>query len=312
MSFILANKASTSATKVDKALDSPAVKTTKDSPVTPKTIIHGDVPSFESLSLEDWKPQFITTIPPLSPKISSDIPGPESIITFHADFMHNTFEGLAWSPGLRFMPGSGPCIIPNRTYYILDPKTEPFLPKVPGEHGAKLSAFFNKAPEEEFGAFEHGTSYEDVPMFVKTGSRYMYFGNYSQTRWSDKLDHDTMTARVPEHVKEYWANELTDASRDEWITEELKKHFFPKPEYEGRLSAPLDEETTATSEEEVKMNEKMTRDVKKYAEELREWKRESDMKVSMIKKDFILEAFDRVSEIQLSIVEAVRNGDFVC
>jgi len=192
-------------------------------------------------------------------------------------------------------------MLKNRTYYQLDPKNEPYLPKAPGDHGAKLTAFFNKAPEEEYGDLldEDSNSYEDVPMFVLVGKRYMYYGNYSQTRWSDKLDYDTMTARVPQYVKEYWAEELTSSTREKWVTEELKKHFFRKPEYSGRLFAAPDHETTVDSEEEVVLTKQLTKDVRKYVEELREWEREANMKTAMIKKQSILEAFDAVSHVEL-------------
>ena len=111
----------------------------------------------------------------------------------------------------------------NRTYYQIDPGNEPYLPKAPGEHGAKLTAFFNKAPEEEFGHLfaDDANSYDDVPMFILKDKRYVYYGNYSQTRWSDKLDHDTMTTRVPDHVKNFWAEELTSPVREKWVKKTL-------------------------------------------------------------------------------------------
>lgn len=54
----------------------------------------------------------------------------------------------------------------------------------PGQHGAKLTAFFNESPEDspEFSGLPDGaTSYENVPMFVeqkdaKGRTRYAYFG----------------------------------------------------------------------------------------------------------------------------------------
>ena len=231
------------------------------------------------------------------------------MVTFHPDFIHNTFDGIVWSPGLRYVQGQGTCIIKNRTYYLLDTKNEPFLPKAPGDHGAKLTAFFNTAPEEDSGDLAEGaTFYEDVPMFVKTGSRYAYFGNYSQTRWSDKLDYDSMAARVPQGIKEYWATELTASTREPWVTEELKKHFFKKPEYYGRLYAAPDDETTVGCDEETKLNERMAKDVKKYIEELREWEREANMRVSMIKEKFILEAFERVSECPWRSLQALAHS----
>jgi hypothetical protein len=265
------------------------------SPHTPaKTVVQDPVLSIKRLSLDEaWKPHHLTTLA----SFSGQIPPGDTTVTFHPDFLANTLGGTPWSPGLRFVHGKGPCILKSRTYYQLDPENEPYLPKAPGDHGAKLTAFFNKAPEEEYGNLlnEDSNSYKHVPMFVLVGKRYKYYGNYSQTRWSDKLDYDTMTARVPQHVKNYWAEELTSTTREKWVTEELKKHFFRKPEYNGRLFAALDHETTVNSEEDIKLTEKMTRDVRKYAEELREWEREANMKTAMIKKQSIVEAFNAVS-----------------
>lgn len=114
---------------------------------------------------------------------------------------------------------------------MIDPTHEPYLPKIPGKHGAKLNAFFNKTPGEEFDNLPEGTnSYTDVPMFVQISSgRFVYFGNYSQTRWSDKLDINTMGARVPAEVKMHIAEELTVVDREACVTEELKRHLLTFP-----------------------------------------------------------------------------------
>ncbi|KAH7379454.1 hypothetical protein BKA66DRAFT_512961 [Pyrenochaeta sp. MPI-SDFR-AT-0127] len=268
------------------------------SPACPTAVFESKLAiNVRELSLDnEWKPHYLSSLSALPSDILRKIPTTE-MVTFHPDFINNTLDGLAWSPGLRYIKGRGTCLLKNRTYYILDPRNEPFLPKSPGEHGAKLTAFFNQAPEEKFGDLEDGAnSYEDVPMFVEVKEhgrvRYMYYGNYSQTRWSDKLDYDTMMARIPQGVKEYWATELTAVTREDWVTEELKKHFFKMPEYSGRLFAAPNDETTITAEEEVIQTEKMTKDVKKYVVDLREWEREATMKTAMIRKDFILQAFE--------------------
>ncbi|KAJ6195136.1 hypothetical protein J3E72DRAFT_404168, partial [Bipolaris maydis] len=249
-------------------------------PPSPKITVRGES--------ESWKPHHITTLAPFAGPI------PCADVTFHPDFLANHLGGIPWSPGVRFVKGKGPCILKNRTYYQLDLENEPYLPRAPGMHGAKLTAFFNKAPEEEFGDLfdTDSNSYENVPMFVLVNKRYVYFGNYSQTRWSDKLDHDTMTTKVPEHVKNFWAEELASPTREEWVTEELKNHFFRRPEYSGCLFAAPDNETTVNSAEEAKLTEKMVRDVRKYVDELRQWDREASMKTAMIKKQSILDAFN--------------------
>ena len=255
-----------------------------------------ELPLVQNLSVKDkqaWKPYHLTTLSPFSGPIPSDT------VTFHPDFLANHLGGTPWSPGLRFIQ-RGPCILQNRTYYQIDPENEPYLPKAPGEHGAKLTAFFNKAPEEEFGNLfdDDANPYENVPMFILTGERYVYYGHYSQTRWSDKLDHDTMVIRVPDHVKNFWAEELTSPVRDKWVTEELKKHFFRKPEYHGRLFAAPENVTTVNTAEDGKLTEKMMKDVRTYVDELRQWDREASMKTAMIKKQSILDAFNAVSYLQ--------------
>ncbi|EUC44340.1 hypothetical protein COCMIDRAFT_98391 [Bipolaris oryzae ATCC 44560] len=249
-------------------------------PASPKITARGES--------ESWKPHYITTLAPFAGNI------PCADVTFHPNFLANHLGGIPWSPGLRFVKGKGPCILRNRIYYQLDLENEPYLPQAPGMHGAKLTAFFNKAPEEEFGGLfdADSNSYESVPMFVLVNKRYVYYGNYSQTRWSDKLDHDTMATKVPEHVKNFWAEELASPTREEWVTEELKKHFFRRPEYSGRLFSTPDDATTINSVEDAKLTEKMVRDVRKYVDELRQWDREASMKTALIKKQSILDAFN--------------------
>ncbi|KAF1361114.1 hypothetical protein EJ07DRAFT_164701 [Lizonia empirigonia] len=265
-------------------------------PLSPITTVQSATPlsGVEGLSLKEWQPYYLTTLEALPADVSARIPAQRNMATFTFDMLQNLFGGISWSPGLRYINTTGACLLQNRTYYMLDPTNEPYLPKAPGKHGAKLSAFFNKAPEEEFDNLPEGTnSYTNVPLFVQVSpGRYAYYGNYSQTRWSDKLDNDTMKARVPQHVKDYMASELTAKLRDDWVTRELKKHFFPKPEYEGPLSVPTSDSTTINSIDEEKHQQQLTKDIKEYVEELAEWEREASMKIAMIKPDFILKAFD--------------------
>lgn len=266
-------------------------------PTSPVTIVQQDLP-IKQLSLAACQPHYLTTLSPLSKDTTNKIHTASTMVTFHPQFLEEHLGGVEWSPGLRFIPGDSTCILKNRTYYTLNPSTEPYLPKHPGQHGAKLTAFFNTNPEDVHGDLpDDATSYEHVPMFVEQNGRYAYFGNYSQTRWSDKLDYDSMEARVPQHIKEYWAEELTSPIRQDWVTEALKNHFFKKPEYDGRIYPAFEDDAAATvnSEEEVKINNRMAKDVHTYVEELREWEREAKMKTAMIKKQFILDAFDAVS-----------------
>ncbi|KAJ8107788.1 hypothetical protein OPT61_g8623 [Boeremia exigua] len=282
---------------VDTIIRQPSIPTAVPSPpLSPSSTLQGDDLHNEAaaLSLADWKPCYLSTLPQLPADIRAKIPAKQGMATFTYDMLQNTFGGIAWSPGLKYINKAEPPLLQNRTYYMLDPKHEPYLPKTPGEHGAKLTAFFNRPPEEEFDNLPEGTnSYTNVPMFIRVSQgRYVYFGNYSQTRWSDKLDNDTMKARVPQHVKDYIAKDLATLPREKWVTEELKKHFFPKPEYEGTVLVPTNDGSTITTVDEEKHSKRVASDVKDYIQDLAEWEREANMKTAMIKSDFILNAFD--------------------
>ncbi|KAF2180619.1 hypothetical protein K469DRAFT_794354 [Zopfia rhizophila CBS 207.26] len=253
---------------------------------------------YHTQSGKAWKPLTVRNFPPLPMDTLSMIPAATSMQTFSYDFLKNAFGGISWSPGLNYIPPApGPCILRNRTYYTLDAKNEPYLPEVPGTHGAKLTAFFNSNLEEVDGE-EAEASYEDVPMFVcSTGyavadkKRYVYFGHYSQTRWSDKLDYDRIAEDVPHDVKMYWAEELSATGRPEWVTQALMKHFWPKPEYVGRLFGSDVADGSVVGDED-KDYQKVMADVKTYVEELKVWEKDARIKVGLIKREFILEAFE--------------------
>lgn len=278
-------------------------------PLSPKTTETQVSSAFEQLSIADgpWKPQPIADLPKLPSTITAKIPSPENTISFSGDFLRNHLCGSVWSPGLIFVPPPQTSILPDRVYYTVDPTHDPHLPSAAGQHGAKLVPFFNVNPEDslDFNLPEDFDSTSNVPMFVlravpgpggKTRKRYVYYGHYTQSRWSDKLDYDRMVQCVPASVREYWAEELSASGRPEWVTEELKKHFFPAPAYRGALPAVAEDEGGSVAEEELAAHEeKVVRDVKRYVEALRVWKKDSDMKTNLIKKDFILTAFEQVS-----------------
>ncbi|KAF2732968.1 hypothetical protein EJ04DRAFT_439931, partial [Polyplosphaeria fusca] len=246
-----------------------------------------------------WRPLALSTFNDISREELKAIPDLATTTTFHPDFLRNTLGGICWSPGLNYVPPApGPCLLKNRTYYTLDADYEPYLPRWPGEHGAKLTAFFNENPEEKFGD-DASCSFEQVPLFVcrnpsfpTHAHRYVYFGQYTQARWSDKLDYDRMVEEVSRKVKEYWAQELSAQGRPEWVTEQLMRHFWPKPEYMGTMPGQGVDGSVADLDE-AKHEEKVLRDVKKYVECLRAWEKDARIKTSMIKKDFILSAFER-------------------
>jgi hypothetical protein len=225
--------------------------------------------------------------------------------TFSWDFLQRIFHGaVEHSPGLWYVPRTvDGSLIANRTFYAIDNTNEPYLPTTPCGHGAKLTAFFNENPSADGGNME----YENVPLFIAASawggktrkpSEYIYFGNYSQTRWSDRLGYDDIHTRVPQHVKEFWAAQLADPSRPGWATTALTKHFFRMPDYDGIMPTTTPN-GSAIPDEDEKVQRKMQKDVKNYVEELRLWHSEAKNMVGLMKKDDMLKAFEKVSRVGL-------------
>jgi hypothetical protein len=252
-----------------------------------------------------WVPHFLTTLSSLKQEIVAKIPLNPTMTTFSPDFLRNTFGGSEHSPGFNFIPPSpGPCILRNRSYFTIDGRYDPYIPVQPGLHGAKLVPFFNENPEAvHVLPVNFDSTSDNVPLFVmhvdaKGRWRYTYYGHYSQTRWSDKLDDDRMVQCIPTELREYWAKELSSAGRPEWVSNALMNHFFPKPEYAGRMfGKSVDEGGSVMSADMDQREEKVRKDVVKYLGELRDWEKDARMKTAMISKDFILHAFERVSEM---------------
>lgn len=237
-------------------------------------------------------PLYIRTLDPLSnPLLRSTLPlAGTQLETFHLSFLTSFLGGKEHSPGLWYNSTGNRGLKKSwkgKTYYVVDASVEPFLPLQPGAHGAKLSVVFNGFEDEK----DAGRMYAAVPLFVCTAAtghegeekEYTYFGSYSQTRWSDKLDADRVQEVVPENVKRFWAEKLADRERPEWMTKALMEHFWPRPGYEGEL---LRRRGTTMSD--------MEQEVNNYIVELVEWQEEARMKVRFLKEDDIMEAFGKV------------------
>lgn len=239
-----------------------------------------------------WKPLTIRNMPELPPDHMALIPTPSGMQTFSLDFIQATFGGESWSPGMFFIPKNAlRCSLPGRTYYLLDARYDPYLPSHPGEHGAKLTPFFNENPLNDAA---DDIAYTDVPLFICASpssvdpnkGRYVYFGHYSQTRWSDRLDFDRLTENVSRDVKMYWAEELSARGRAQWLTEALKKYFWPKPTYKGSILKTFPAEGTP-------VYQKVMSQFKTFMQEMADWEEEAKENVESLKKEDILEAFDR-------------------
>ena len=193
-----------------------AATLTQENNTAPSAGVHNDCPlsNIQDPVLYDTckQPLPIRSLEPLGAQKLSEIPKASQIETFSFDFLHEMLGGEEHSPGLYYTPPSKRQIqLPTHTWYALDTRFEPYLPGKPGAHGAKLTAFFNSNIDEDD---DEGPCYKEVPVFVCASkwlgatneNLFIYYGSYSQSRWSDKLDYDRMIEAVPSSVKKWVIN----------------------------------------------------------------------------------------------------------
>ncbi|GIZ43144.1 hypothetical protein CKM354_000638300 [Cercospora kikuchii] len=232
-----------------------------------------------------WRPMTIRMLPPKS--ISDKAVLHNEVFTW--DFLGDLLGGKEWSPGFYFN-SSKDCILPTKGYWLVDLAHEPFMPRNPGEHGAKLTAFFNETLAGDDGAPDE-MNYKDTPIFVSSdgGKMYRYMGKYSQNRYSDKVGYDTMMEHIPQSVLKFHAEQLAQVGRPNWLTTCLKNHFWPKPVYDGPI--PTESEDAAAEISKSGMDRKVTKAFDAYVNELKEWEKSSLVKVNLLEASTILKAF---------------------
>ncbi|KAH9845108.1 hypothetical protein Tdes44962_MAKER06827 [Teratosphaeria destructans] len=245
---------------------------------------------------EPWIPPAVRAMPP-SPYTGHSDPDPES---FSATELHFIFHGTEWSPGYHFVDDTPTSfnLLRSQSYWLIDLRTDPFMPREPGAHGAKLTAFFNQTLVDE-GAGPTEQNYLDVPVFAtRDGERYAYFGQYDQSRFSDRVGYDVLVEHVPRSVQAFWARELASPRRPEWVTRALMEQFWPRPRYEGPVPTDSAVGTPATVVEEEEEEEsaealekRVVRGLERYAWELKAWEREARVKASCVSEEMVLAAF---------------------
>ena len=148
-------------------------------------------------------------------------------------------------------------------------------------HGASLVPFFNDLPEPDEEA-EILRRVTNVPLFVALDSpgnaerKYTYLGQYTQSRWSDKLSADEM-ARLPIAVKKHWARILASPSRPKWMNEKLLAILEP--------DLPKFEPATGASDEDL-LNL-----AKEFVEETQGWRAEAETKLEGLTESDVLKRF---------------------
>jgi hypothetical protein len=246
-------------------------------------------PENQAISCE-WRPHAVAQIAPLSISVTNDV-------TFTWEQLHRDLGGAQYSPGL-YLASSGN-ILKRNTFWLLEAQFEPFAPKAPGQHGAKLTPFFNDTPTEH-GLVPGEEDYSNVPVFVcpEQGQEYTYLGTYSQTRYSDKLSHSELFQHVPEGVLEYWAAMLAVSERPAWVTDQLIAHFWPAPTYDGPIPTDVAVATPATGasdprDPEKPIEKRVIRALEQFAIELRDWKKESQLKVQLLTEEVLTEMWKK-------------------
>jgi hypothetical protein len=239
---------------------------------------------------KDWQPHAISQLAPLAISVTNDV-------TFTWEQLHRDLGGTQYSPGL-YLASSGN-ILKGNTYWLLEARFEPFAPTKPGQHGAKLTPFFNDTPTED-GLVPGEEDYANVPVFVcpENGKEYTYLGTYSQMRYSDKLSHSELYQHVPESALKYWASLLADPERPAWANDQLIAHFWPAPTYDGPI--PTDEALAAPAtgvsdpqNPEKPIEKRVLRALEQFALELRDWKKESQLKAQLLTEDALMEMWGK-------------------
>jgi len=242
-----------------------------------------------------WMPYAIRSLSPLTvSKLDQQPLEVASMDGFSKKFLTSHLGGKDLSTGLYY-----PAQISNwkgKTYYLVNSLVDPFMPIVPGEHGAKLGVFFND--------FDNNSGqYKDVPVFVginksitssiDPGTRYYYMGTYSILRWSDRLDFDRVQEVVPKSVKVHWAEMLASPHKPAWLENAIRTHLWPRPEYNGLLP----ELAHGKSESQMAYNggvNELEVDALSYLDELADWEQESKIKVAMLSAVDIMRSFEKV------------------
>ncbi|TKA31382.1 hypothetical protein B0A50_02228 [Salinomyces thailandicus] len=234
-----------------------------------------------------WTPFHVRNMP-AGPKISVV----DNTETFSWKLLTRSLKGDNWSPGFYFVRSRTKFGL--KSYWIIDACHDTFLPSVPGEHGAKMTPFFNDTLCSE-GYAPNETNYLNVPVFIShdpanvvNGRKYKYFGNYSQLRFSDKIGYDVQAEHVPKQVKKYWAEQLSKSggSRPEWIIKALKNQFWPRPIYERQ---PIEGEH-AMSLPELAAAE--AGGLREYAKKLKEWEWQAEKAAEDLTEEFVLQSFE--------------------
>jgi hypothetical protein len=235
----------------------------------------------------DWRPFAIRSL--AEPTIPENASRQQT--TFSWEFLKDTFKGDVWVPGFYFI--SADSILSSQAYWVLEEEHDPFLPGVAGQHGAKLSALCRNDDTDSYGKYPDVNNYNDCPVFIRKKGEdgYRYFGQYSLSRWSDKVGYDTMMEHVPDSVLRHFSEQLAAVGRPNWVTKALMDHFWPKLSYDGPMPVDFGSEIAASKVD--KATKKLSRALEEYANDLKVAAASDTMKVNLLTAKTIYEAFHK-------------------
>ena len=94
------------------------------------------------------------------------------------------------------------------------------------------------------------------------------------------------------------AQQLSELGRPDWVTGKLIHHLWPMPGYYGPIptdsavATPVTEATAQSGSSQV-LEKRVERALYQFAFDLKEWKKETDMKVKHLKAENLLQAFEK-------------------
>lgn len=180
-------------------------------------------------------PLVIRRLPP--PPAILDIPNNPDDFTFN--FLRSSLRGRLQPPCsyVNTNHTTSDQVCPVKAYYAIDAEEEPFLPPIPGKHGAKLKLFMPEVSEAD----DYDPK-EASPLFIKRGRGrgYVYFGTYTQPRYSDRLSYAEMELEVPRSVKDHRAKEVGRSAKPKWIVDAMKWERIVETDEEAQSLGPAD------------------------------------------------------------------------
>lgn len=192
------------------------------------------IPPQQDLQPRHRMPLVIRQLPPPPPNL--DIPS--NAADFPFNFLRSSLRGRLQPPCCYVNTDHTTTgqVYPVKAWYAIDAEEEPFLPPSPGKHGAKLTLFMPEVSEAD----DYDPK-EALPLFVKRGRRgYVYFGTYSQSRYSDRLSYAEMELEVQRSVKEDRAKEVGRSAKPKWIADAMKWERIVETDKEAQTFGPAD------------------------------------------------------------------------